>query len=101
MFLSVCVCVCVCVCVRACVCVFVCFCVCGRVQSESLSSERKFLTTRNAELSSELEEANRTIAALETINVSQQHHPVAQTNHPPPQHSITQLKNTRCFVLFC
>ncbi|XP_030224264.1 uncharacterized protein LOC115552362 [Gadus morhua] len=39
------------------------------ITSESLSSERKYLINRIAELSSELEEAQRTIAALETINV--------------------------------
>ncbi|KAK0138970.1 Tight junction-associated protein 1 [Merluccius polli] len=39
------------------------------IASESLSSERKYLINRIAELSSELEEAHRTIAALETINV--------------------------------
>ncbi|CAL8356665.1 unnamed protein product [Merluccius merluccius] len=41
----------------------------GNTPSESLSSERKYLINRIAELSSELEEAHRTIAALETINV--------------------------------
>ncbi|KAM4621821.1 uncharacterized protein ACJ7VT_006113 [Polymixia lowei] len=39
------------------------------IASESLSSERKYLINRIAQLSSELEDAHRTIAALETINV--------------------------------
>lgn len=40
------------------------------VQSESLNSERKFLLNRVSQLGSELEEAHRTITALENINVS-------------------------------
>lgn len=40
------------------------------LQSESLSSERKYLLNRVSNLSSELEDAHRTIAALENINVS-------------------------------
>lgn len=45
---------------------------CMRVwlQSESLSSERKYLLTRVSQLSSELEDAHKTIQALENINVS-------------------------------
>ncbi|KAM7389856.1 hypothetical protein PAMP_023806 [Pampus punctatissimus] len=39
------------------------------IASESLSSERKFLLNRVSQLSSELEDAHRTIAALENINV--------------------------------
>ncbi|KAM9740506.1 uncharacterized protein ACNS7B_011933 isoform 2-T2 [Menidia menidia] len=39
------------------------------IASESLSSERKYLMNRVSQLGSELEEANRTIAALESINV--------------------------------
>ncbi|KAK5864705.1 hypothetical protein PBY51_015925 [Eleginops maclovinus] len=39
------------------------------VASESLTSERKYLQTRVSQLSSELEDAHRTIAALENINV--------------------------------
>lgn len=44
--------------------------ICVWVQSESLSSERKYLQNRVSQLSSELEDAHRTIAALENINVS-------------------------------
>lgn len=40
------------------------------VQSESLTSERKYLQNRVSQLSSELEDAHQTIAALENINVS-------------------------------
>lgn len=40
------------------------------IQSESLSSERKYLLTRVSQLSSELEDAHNTIEALENINVS-------------------------------
>ncbi|XP_024139839.1 uncharacterized protein LOC112153704 [Oryzias melastigma] len=40
------------------------------VASESLTSERKYLLNRVSQLSSELEDARRTIAALENINVS-------------------------------
>ncbi|XP_029973625.1 uncharacterized protein LOC115407354 [Salarias fasciatus] len=39
------------------------------IASESLSSERKYLMNRVSQLSSELEDANRTISALENINV--------------------------------
>ncbi|KAM8732998.1 uncharacterized protein AB9X84_024901 [Acanthopagrus schlegelii] len=39
------------------------------IASESLSSERKYLQNRVSQLSSELEDAHRTIAALENINV--------------------------------
>ncbi|XP_056239542.1 uncharacterized protein si:ch211-276i12.4 [Seriola aureovittata] len=39
------------------------------IASESLSSERKYLLNRVSQLSSELEDAHRTIAALENINV--------------------------------
>ncbi|XP_061581569.1 uncharacterized protein si:ch211-276i12.4 isoform X4 [Cololabis saira] len=39
------------------------------IASESLSSERKYLIDRVSQLNSELEDANRTIAALENINV--------------------------------
>ncbi|XP_043982914.1 uncharacterized protein si:ch211-276i12.4 [Gambusia affinis] len=39
------------------------------LQSESLSSERKFLLNRVSQLGSELNDAHRTIAALENINV--------------------------------
>ncbi|XP_013861551.1 uncharacterized protein LOC106515990 [Austrofundulus limnaeus] len=39
------------------------------VASESVSSERKFLLNRVSQLGSELEEAHRTITALENINV--------------------------------
>lgn len=40
------------------------------IQSESLTSERKYLLNRVSQLSSDLEDAHRTIAALENINVS-------------------------------
>lgn len=40
------------------------------LQSESLSSERKYLLNRVSQLSTELEDAHRTMAALENINVS-------------------------------
>ncbi|KAL3044743.1 hypothetical protein OYC64_013095 [Pagothenia borchgrevinki] len=39
------------------------------IASESLTSERKYLQTQVSQLSSELEDAHRTIAALENINV--------------------------------
>ncbi|XP_069387256.1 uncharacterized protein [Paralichthys olivaceus] len=39
------------------------------IASESLSSERKYLLNRVSQLSSELEDTHRTIAALENINV--------------------------------
>ncbi|XP_030001192.1 uncharacterized protein LOC115427003 [Sphaeramia orbicularis] len=39
------------------------------IASESLSSERKYMLNRVAQLSSELEDARRTIAALQNINV--------------------------------
>ncbi|XP_028316194.1 uncharacterized protein LOC114471546 [Gouania willdenowi] len=39
------------------------------IASESLSSERRFLLNRVSQLNSELEEAHRTIAALQNINV--------------------------------
>ncbi|KAI3351679.1 hypothetical protein L3Q82_020510 [Scortum barcoo] len=39
------------------------------IASESLSSERKYLLNRVSQLSSELEDAHRTMAALENINV--------------------------------
>ncbi|XP_035809514.2 uncharacterized protein si:ch211-276i12.4 [Amphiprion ocellaris] len=39
------------------------------IASESLTSERKYLLNRVSQLSSELEDAHRTIAALENINV--------------------------------
>ncbi|KAF3838526.1 hypothetical protein F7725_010294 [Dissostichus mawsoni] len=39
------------------------------IASESLTSERKYLQTRVSQLSSELEDAHRTIAGLENINV--------------------------------
>nr|XP_008292583.1 PREDICTED: uncharacterized protein LOC103366594 [Stegastes partitus] len=39
------------------------------IASESLSSERKYLLNRVSQLNSELEDAHRTIAALENINV--------------------------------
>ncbi|XP_035506003.2 uncharacterized protein si:ch211-276i12.4 isoform X4 [Scophthalmus maximus] len=39
------------------------------IASESLSSERKYLQKRVSQLGSELEDAHRTIAALENINV--------------------------------
>ncbi|KAK2849023.1 hypothetical protein Q5P01_008857 [Channa striata] len=39
------------------------------IASESLSNERKFLLNHVSQLSSELEDAHRTIAALENINV--------------------------------
>lgn len=45
-------------------------CICVWLQSESLSSERKYLLTRVSQLSTELEDAHKTIQALENINVS-------------------------------
>lgn len=55
------------------------------VQSESLSSEKKFLLGRVSQLSSELEDAHRTIAAMENINVSI----VPSTGHPCTlQHTV-------------
>lgn len=51
---------------------------CMCVQSESLSSERKYLQNRVSQLSSDLEDAHRTIAALENINVSM----LPPTGHP-------------------
>ncbi|KAF1384829.1 hypothetical protein PFLUV_G00124210 [Perca fluviatilis] len=39
------------------------------IASENLSSERKYLQNRVSQLSSELEDAHRTIAAMENINV--------------------------------
>ncbi|XP_057706783.1 uncharacterized protein si:ch211-276i12.4 [Corythoichthys intestinalis] len=39
------------------------------IASESISSERKYLLTRVTQLTSELEDAHRTIAALENINL--------------------------------
>ncbi|XP_077435075.1 uncharacterized protein LOC144059687 [Vanacampus margaritifer] len=42
---------------------------CAQPESAGLSSERKYLLNRVSQLSSELEEAHRTIAALENINL--------------------------------
>lgn len=57
------------------------------LQSESLSSERKYLLTRVSQLSCELEDAHKTIAALENINVSA----AASTGHLCTRHHRENL----------
>lgn len=63
------------------------------LQSESLSSERKYLLNRVSQLSSELEDAHRTMAALENINVS-----IVPSSGIFDIQSITHSKHSNGFV---